>query len=195
MPTFKIYTEQSLGFSHSGGDVYAEGAGEVELTDEEVQQLVDLIKAHNGQTDVTVLKLEDEFPELYEKLDEAYRNTAIDARYREIYIEAFYDGDFEEPVDDLMDYCEKNLGFEFEYDEEDYRDEETGEVDEEMLADDKAEYFWMDWLRAYFDSLSDDEKASFVTTHYDCDDIVVDDYDYDVKIPDEIIRISKEGKA
>lgn len=39
------------------------------------------------------------------------------------------------------------------------------------------------------------KKASFVTTHYDCDDIVVDDYDYDVKIPDEIIRIAKEGKA
>ena len=183
-----------MGYRHFGGEVLAEGAGEVELTDEEVQQLVDLIKENDGETDVDAIELEVKYPEIYEKLDEAYMNTAIDARYRELYRELFEGGYLGEPVDDIVKYCEENLGFLFEYDEDEYRDSETGELDEEMLEEDKANYFWTDWLNDYYNSLSEDEQVSFITAHFDCDDIVVDDYDYDVKIPKEIVEMTEVEK-
>ena len=47
MPAFNIYNEHSLGFSHSG-EARVEGQGTAELTDEEVQKLVDLICENNG---------------------------------------------------------------------------------------------------------------------------------------------------
>ena len=48
MPYFTIDFETVLGISHSG-EVTAEGEGTVELTDEEVQQLIDLIRENGGE--------------------------------------------------------------------------------------------------------------------------------------------------
>ena len=192
MPKFFISTNQNIGFRHSGGEVFAEGTGEVELTDEEVRQLVELIKENDGKTDVDALGLKGKYPELYKKLDEAYTDVAFEARYRQLCRELFEGGYMGEPVDDLIKYCEDNLGYEFEYDEDDFRDPETGELDEEELADEKADDFWRFWIYDYYDSLTEDEQVNFITTHFDCDDIVADDYDYDLVIPEEIVKIAKE---
>ena len=93
MPTFKINTEQSLGFTHYG-EVTVEGSGEVELTDEEVRQLIDLIRDNNGETDVEKLGLKEKFPDLYEKLDDAYSDVAIDALWRFHVIDGYENGDY-----------------------------------------------------------------------------------------------------
>ena len=58
MLTFSTDTEISLGISHSG-EVTADGTGTVELTDEEVQQLIDLIRENGGETNVEILELEE----------------------------------------------------------------------------------------------------------------------------------------
>ena len=70
MPIFNIFIERSLGFSHSG-EVCVSGDGSVELTDEEVKQLIELIREKGGVTDVDELVLEERYPENYKKLDDA----------------------------------------------------------------------------------------------------------------------------
>lgn len=140
MPTFNLY-----------------GNCEVDLTDEEVRQLVDLIKENDGETDVEVLGLEFEYPDIYETLAEAYRDEASESRFTEMVIEGFENGYLGKPKDDLMIFCEDDLGFVFEYKEEDYRDANTGELYEELLAEDKIDYFWNTWLKEYFNSLSEEQ--------------------------------------
>lgn len=77
MALYSIESEQFLGMSHSGA-VTVNGESAVELSDEEVDILVKLIK-ENGTTDVEELDLENLYPDIYEKLDDAYRDMAYDA--------------------------------------------------------------------------------------------------------------------
>lgn len=60
--------------SHSGA-VTEDGTGTVELSDEEVDTLVRLMQ-EMGTADVEELELEDRCPEIFEKLDDAYRGMA-----------------------------------------------------------------------------------------------------------------------
>ena len=175
MPTFSLY-----------------GNGEVDLTDEEVRQLVDLIKENDGETDVDALDLDFEYPDIYETLEDAYREEAYESRLTEMVIEGFENDYLGEPKDDLMKFCEDELGFVFNFNEEDYRDASTGKLNEELLAEDKADYFWNTWLKEYFNSLTEGQQYSFVVAHFNCDGINVDDYDYDVEIPEEIVEMAKE---
>ena len=70
MALYSIESEQCLGISHSGA-VTVNGESAVELSDEEVDILVKLIK-EKGTTDVEELDLENLHPDIYKKLDEAY---------------------------------------------------------------------------------------------------------------------------
>ena len=74
MALYSIESEQCLGMSHSGA-VTVNGESAVELSDEEVDILVKLIK-ENKSTDVQDLDLEHLHPDIYEKLDEAYCQMA-----------------------------------------------------------------------------------------------------------------------
>ena len=74
---YSIETDVCLGMSHCGS-VNAEGSGYVDLSDEEVKILVDLIR-EKGTTDVEEMELEELHPEIFEKLDDAYREVASDA--------------------------------------------------------------------------------------------------------------------
>lgn len=188
MPTFKINTEQSLGFTHYG-EVTVEGSGEVELTDEEVRQLIGLIRENNGETDVEKLGLKEKYPDLYEKLDDAYRYVAIDALWRFHVIDGYENGDYEEP-DDAIEIAEREYGFKFEYDENDFIPEGETEMDEDEFNEARSEAFY-DWVDEYRKTLNEKDEAMFLQTIFQME-LYVDNYDYDLVIPEEIIKLAKE---
>jgi hypothetical protein len=133
--------------SHHGA-VTVNGESAVELSDEEVDILVKLIQEKNS-TDVGDLDLVTLHPDIYKKLDEAYSDMAYRAEEIHWLWEGYNNGYFEYDSEKLMDYCEKELGFEFEYDVKDYylddpEDLEEGEepeIDEDMLEEDKSDAF------------------------------------------------------
>ncbi len=200
MPLFSIDTEVLLGISHSG-EVTAEGTGTVELTDEEVQKLIDLIRENNGETDVEKLELEEKYPDIYETLDEAYRDAASEANFREWLMEGYERDYFSEP-EDFMDAVEADGLFKFEITPEmieEYRDNMGLEEDEEIDQDDLDEYFedakrdaFYECIGEYYNSLDDDGKVDFIEQYYGdvMDEGDPGGFDYEVQIPPEIIRMA-----
>lgn len=189
MAKYTIECEQCLGISHDGA-VYTEGEGTVELSDEEVTTLVQLIR-QKGTTDVGELDLETTHPDLYAKLDKAYHDLARRAETMHWLWEGYENGYYEYDEDELMDYCERELDFTFEYDEDDNLDD-----DAELDDDDDEQYYaklraFRSWLDDYLHSLSDDDAASFMEEHMDAD-INMDYVDYTVSIPKAIIQKAKE---
>ena len=74
---FDIENEICLGISHSGA-VMTEGAGILELDDNEVSLLINIIKKKKT-SDVDELGIEESHPDLYEKLRQAYYDMAYRA--------------------------------------------------------------------------------------------------------------------
>ena len=196
MALYSIESEQCLGMSHHGA-VTVNGESAVELSDEEVDILVKLIKEKNS-TDVGDLDLETLHPDIYKKLDEAYSDMAYRAEEIHWLWEGYNNGYFEYDSEKLMDYCEKELGFEFEYDVKDYylddpEDLEEGEepeIDEDMLEEDKSDAF-SEWLDDYLSDLSDDEARDFFYNHMDAD-LNMDGVEYTVGIPEAIVAKAKQ---
>lgn len=189
MAKYTIECEQFLGMSHSGA-VTVNGEGTVELSDEEVTTLVELIR-QKGTSDVEELDLESSHPDLYAKLDKAYHDLAQHAETMHWLWEGYENGYYEYDEDELMDYCERELDFTFEYDEDDNLDD-----DAELDDDDDEQYYaklraFRSWLDDYLHSLSDDDAASFMEEHMDAD-INMDYVDYTVSIPKAIIQKAKE---
>ena len=187
MAEYKIECEQFLGISHSGG-VYTNGESTVELTDEEVTTLVQLIR-QKGTTDVEKLDLETTHPQLYAKLDKAYHDMARLAEYMHWLWEGYDNGYYEYDDDELMEYCERECGFFFEYDENDYLDA-NGDFDEEEMGYAKSKAFH-EWLDDYLRGLSDDDVVKFMGEHMDAA-VDIDDVEYAVSIPEDIILKAKE---
>lgn len=196
MALYSIESEQCLGMSHHGA-VTVNGESAVELSDEEVDILVKLIKEKHS-TDVGDLDLETLHPDIYKKLDEAYSDMAYRAEEIHWLWEGYNNGYFEYDSEKLMDYCEKELGFEFEYDVKDYylddpEDLEEGEepeIDEDMLEEDKWDAF-SEWLDDYLSDLSDDEARDFFYEHMDAD-LNMDGVEYTVGIPEAIIAKAQQ---
>ena len=196
MALYSIESEQCLGMSHHGA-VTVNGESAVELSDEEVDILVKLIQEKNS-TDVGDLDLETLHPDIYKKLDEAYSDMAYRAEEIHWLWEGYNNGYFEYDSEKLMDYCEKELGFEFEYDVKDYylddpEDLEEGEepeIDEDMLEEDKSDAF-SEWLDDYLSDLSDDEARDFFYNHMDAD-LNMDGVEYTIGIPEAIIAKAKQ---
>lgn len=196
MALYSIDCEQVLGMSHTG-EVTTEGASTVELSDEEVDTLVRLIR-EEGTTDVEELELEERYPDIYEKLDEAYRTMARDAELSHWVWEGYRSHYYEYDEEELMEYCEENLGFKFEYDEKDYYyddpedlpEGEEPEIDEDSLMWDKERAF-DNWLDDYLESLPDNEAVNFMGEHMNAD-VCVDNVDYTVEIPQAIIDKAKK---
>ena len=195
MALYSIESEQCLGMSHSGA-VTVNGESAVELSDEEVDILVKLIK-EKGTTDVEELDLENLYPDIYEKLDDAYRDMAYNAEEMHWLWEGYNNGYYEYDVYELMDYCEKNLGFSYEFKPEEYFDEddleyykEDPESYEDEIEEAKSEAF-SEWLDDYVSGLDDDEARDFFYEHMDAD-LNMDDVEYTVEIPQAIINKAKE---
>ena len=195
MALYSIESEQFLGMSHTG-EVTVNGESAVELSDEEVDILVKLIKENNS-TDVEELDLENLHPDIYSKLDEAYHDMAYKAEEIHWLREGYDNHYFEYDEDELMDYCEKNLGFSFEFKPEEYFDEdeledykESPDSYEDEIYEEKNRVF-SEWLDDYVESLSDDEARSFFYDHMDAD-LDMDNVDYTVEIPAPIIKKAQE---
>ena len=193
MALYSIESEQCLGMSHSGA-VTVNGESAVELSDEEVDILVKLIKEKDS-TDVGDLDLEHLHPDIYEKLRKAYYQMAYDAEEIHWLWEGYYNGYYEYDDDELMAYCEKELGFSFEFKPEEYFDEDDLEYYkedsyEDEIYDVKCEAFH-EWLSDYVSGLSDDEAREFFYDHMDAD-LNLDDIDYTVEIPQAIIAKAQQ---
>ena len=195
MALYSIESEQFLGMSHTG-EVTVNGESAVELSDEEVDILVKLIKENNS-TDVEELDVENLHPDIYSKLDEAYHDMAYNAEEIHWLREGYDNHYFEYDEDKLMDYCEKNLGFSFEFKPEEYFDEdeledykESPDSYEDEIYEEKNRVF-SEWLDDYVESLSDDEARSFFYDHMDAD-LDMDNVDYTVEIPVAIIKKAEE---
>lgn len=195
MALYSIESEQHLGTPHSG-TATDKGDRAVELSDEEVDILVKLIK-EKGTTDVEELDLENLYPDIYENLRDAYRDMAHDAKEMELLWKGFYSGFFDCDFYELMDYCEKNLGFYFFLNPKDYfSDEELAyfkenpESYEEIVDEAKSEAFG-DWLIDYVFDLPDDEAREFFYEHMDAK-LNMDDVEYTVGIPQTIINKAKQ---
>ena len=191
MALYSIEREQFLGMSHSGA-VTVNGESAVELSDEEVDILVKLIK-EKDTTDVGDLDLESLHPAIYEKLRETYYKMAYDAEEMHWLWEGYHNGYFEYDTDELMAYCEKELDFSFEFKPEEYFDEydleyykDDPESYEDEIYDLKCEAF-SEWLSDYVSGLSDDEARDFFYDHMDAD-LNLDDVEYTVEIPQAIIN-------
>ena len=107
--------QYEIKFNRLDGWSYAEGKGEipvesatVELSDEEVQTLVDLMQERNLY-DVEKLHLEKTNPDIYNKLNEACESIATKAVIAEALRDAHYDGD--DYWDRLYEYCETHYGY------------------------------------------------------------------------------------
>jgi len=188
MALYSIYNDTCLGWSHSG-PVNVESDGFVELSDEEVAKIVELIRKE-GTFYVEELRLEEVYPDIYKKLDDAFFKMAYDAEEKHWLMEGFLEGYYEYNTEELMAYCVENCGFIFEYDEEDYITD--GELDEDALYDAKTDYF-DDWLKDYVSSLNEEEAIKFLKEHLNADvNIYDDEVAYQVAIPDEIIEMAKK---
>lgn len=186
MALYSIENDTCLGISHSGA-VNIESEGYVELSDEEVGKIVDLIR-QKKTTNIIGLGLEEKYPDIYEKLREAYYDMAYSEEELHWLWEGYNNGYFEYNVGELMDYCEKNCGFHFEFDKEDYI--EDGEFDEDGLNDDMFEAF-NDWLDDYVTGLEDDEVKLFFYNHMNAR-LELDDVKYSVEIPGAIIKLAEK---
>lgn len=192
MALYSIESEKFLGISHSG-TMTVEGESAVELSDEEVDIIVQLIK-EKDTTDVDELGIEETHPDLYRKLDDAYYDMARRAEEIQWVWDAYRNHYLEYDTDELMDYCTKHCGFKFEYDPADYylddpENLEEGvqpEIDEDYLHDNMCDAF-DDWLDEYLHSLSTDEALAFFGEHMNADPWL-DNIDYDIHIPKAIIN-------
>jgi len=181
MAKYNIKCEQSIDIPQYRV-VTANGKSTVELSDEEVATLVKLIR-EKSTTSIDELGIATFHPELYAKLDEAYGNMARKTEYMFWLWECFEDDDFGYDRKELIDYCERECGFNFEHNKDD-------NLDEEELYETKYEAF-LEWLDKYVRSMSDDDAARFMCEHMDAD-IEVEDVEYKVDIPEDIIRKAKE---
>ena len=196
MALYSIESEQCIGMSHSGA-VTVNGESAVELSDEEVDILVKLIK-EKGSTDVEELDLKNLHPNIYDKLDKAYYKMAYDAEEMHWLWEGYENGYFEYDEEELMNYCEKNLDYSFEFDPEEYFDseydieeyKEDPESYEDEVYDAKCQDF-QEWLSDYVSGLSNDDARDFFYNHMDAD-LDMDNVEYSVEIPQAIINKAKQ---
>ena len=198
MAKYEIEVDVCLGFGHCGG-VNADGKTEVELTDAEVNQLVELMRRKNT-TDTEEMELEAELPEIYEKLHVASSELATKVEYDHWLTRACLEGDFDEDYDfgELVKYCLDNTNYSetFEFhlegtDIEEFVDEE-GEIDLERLFKENwsLSFEFRDWLDGYLkNELSMDERIKFIETHMNAK-LDCDYFDYIPDIPKKIIEMA-----
>ena len=190
MALYDIECEQFLGMSHSGA-VTEDGTGTVELSDEEVDTLVRLMQ-EMGTADVEELELEDRCPEIFEKLDDAYRGMAWRAEELHWLWYGYYEDCYEYDKKELKEYCRQNCGIVFEYDEKDFMDDDDGMIDEESLEEEEDDAF-RDWLIAYIEGLEHDQAVDFFYDHLNAE-LEGEVGDYTVEIPSAIVDLAFKDK-
>ena len=208
MAFFYIKCDLCLGFSHCGSE-YAYGESRIELSDEEVNILTELIR-EKGTTDVDELDLASSHPDLYGKLDDAYRETAclaVEAHwlregvalgeysYDEDLMEYFKGGgdtfsrkdEDKHPKDDEEDHSKED-GMVLGDEDDDFEEDEA--LDEEDEFDEDEMWEFEEWLNEIAESMSNEELVSFFRKHSNANvDVDEDDVDYTIAIPEAIIKM------
>ena len=109
MAQYEIKFNTQKGWSYDKEEIPIESAF-VELSNEEVQILVDLMKQQNTY-DVSALGLEQSHPDIFEKLDEACDSIAFDIALAEALREAHYYDEEDLFLEKLQDYCIENCDY------------------------------------------------------------------------------------
>ena len=184
MPVYEFEFDLNFGMSHPG-EMCDTAKGKVELSDQEVDTLVKLIK-EKGTADVEELELETLYPDIYENLSDAYYEAASNCAEMFWLWEGYYNGYFDYDTKEVMEYCKKELGFKY---EEEIPEDADGEDDD--YYDEDAEYdAFYEWKDNYVHNVlkTDDEVRNFfynvlhANLDLDCG------YDYEIEIPEEIVR-------
>ena len=186
MNVFAVEAKVCLGFTCFGASVTATGHANLELTDVELQALVDLIN-ESSTADVEDMGLAEKLPEIYEKIDNVCLQAAMNAEESHWLEEGWRTLEIFDPAD-YIEYGEQELGYKFEYDPKDYTAED-GEFFEDELEDDKIENFY-EWLTNYKDSLEEEARRDFMRKFIN---VELDDVEYQVEIPRDIIDKSNLG--
>ena len=183
MMEFKIYKDVCLGFTCWGGAVDSCGESTLELTEEEVDSLVELIE-RKGTADMEELELEVALPEVYAKLDAACLQAARNAEEDHWLEYGWENPDCGFDYVSAMKLAEEEYGYKFEYKEEDFLDGD-GVLDEDAVEEAQMEHF-CEWLTEYKDSLNGEKKREFMRRFVDVD---VENVDYEVEIPEDIVSM------
>jgi hypothetical protein len=190
MAKYDFEVKVCMGITCYGGGVYQEGDGEVELSNEEVAQLVALMQQHNS-SDIEKIGLEKALPEIYNKLKDAYEKAASRANALH-WLGNIWDFEDEEEFDKLIKYCEDNHHYFFEMLEEDGWEIDEDEDEDEAYEEAKKEDFKR-WLPDYLST------APFGVMHtiyldylgFDSEVFCVDEDAYKVGIPEDIVKSAK----
>ena len=197
MALFYIKCDLCLGISHCGSE-YAHGESRIELSDEEVNILTGLIR-EKGTTDVDKLDLASSHSDLYEKLDNAYREMAYLAEEAHWFREGIALGEYSYD-EDLMEYFkgggdifsrkdEDKHPMELEDEDEDFEEDEELDEEDEFDVDEMWEF--EEWLNKIAESMSNEELVSFFHKHSNAKvDVDEDDLDYTISIPEAIIKMA-----
>ena len=179
---YEIDATYCLGFSHCGEED-AFGSGYVDLTDEETNTLVALVKEKQTR-DVEELNIENTHPDLYKKLEKAYYNMKF-----KVWVEIGIDSGGIVPSEDetLMEWCKQNCGFAYDPNkraaaEDDFDEEELEETDKECFQFDE-------WLPDYIDTLDNDQAFDFFYNHLSAH-VDLSLSEVKVKIPGEILEMA-----
>ncbi len=181
-----------LGFSHCGS-VSTTAQGEFEMPDEYVETIVALIREHDT-TDIEELQLEELHPDIYEFLKENINEIYQQAEEAHFIREGFSIDECYEYDDDLIDYCERELGFEYECDEDDddfYEDEDEYEEDEDEDDDDdyQRRSQFESWICDYVETLTDQQLVDFFYKHID-NGYESSPSEFEISIPQQIIDLA-----
>lgn len=193
MALYDIEVNICLGMSHCRA-VCTDGSSKVELSDEEVNALVTLIR-EKGTTDVEEMGLEYSYPDLYKKLDDAYHNMAYKAEELHWLINGFENGYYEYDADKVIKYCEENCGYEFVPKIDNVPDNISPDFIAALLEDRKEDMYWKQrdfckWLPDYLRSINIEDACDFMYNRMNAE-LEMDDVDYVVKIPQTIIDMAK----
>ena len=165
MALYRIEDDFCLGWSHSG-PVNIKCKGFVELTEDEVARTVELIRKE-GTSDIKKLKLEELYPDTYEKLDDAYSEMTFKADKLHWLWEGYRNRYYEYDRDELKSYCIENCGF-----------------DDEI-------YDFESWLNGYLAGLDDEDAIDFFKEHMNAE-VEGEDLEYEVAIPKAIIKMAEK---
>ena len=166
MAEYEIKFNRYNGWSQDNGNIPVESAF-VELSDEEVQILVDLMSQEETD-DVLELNLEELYPDIFDKLSEACDSIANDIALAEAIREAHYYDEEDTFLDKLQDHCE----MEYDYDESlgDFR----------RWLDELIKLWSYDKLMSFYEDAGVD---IWEIISYDG----IEPYEYDVTIPQFIV--------
>ncbi len=190
MALYDFETTVYLGWGHSG-EVSNTGTGQIDLSDEDVDLLVSLIK-ENRTSDFRKLKLSRRYPKLYNKLRRKYRKLAIETERHHWLIDGLDEGEYEYDEDSLMEYCMENCGFTLSEDYYDYEDEEDDEAVQEENHEFALDEFRM-WFSDYVRGLNH-KDADYLLCEVGGIEMEFDEVDfcnnYSTELPEAITKLA-----